>query len=47
MGQEQMNALLMVYCHTDIDISPEEIVEQFAQRYLRRMLLVHLLDYHC
>ena len=44
MGQERLNALSMLYCHTDIDISPEEIIEQFAQRHPRRMSLVNL-DY--
>ena len=30
----------MLYSHTDIDITPEEIVEQFAQCHPRRMLLL-------
>ena len=44
MGQERLNALSLLYCHSDIDISPEEIVEQFAQRHPRRVLLVNPLD---
>ena len=46
MGQERLNALSMLYCHTDIDISPEEIVDQFAQCHTRCMLQVNPLDYH-
>ena len=34
MGQERLNALSMLYSHTDIDIRLEEIVEQLPNATL-------------
>ena len=43
--QERSDAMSMLYCISDIDISPEELVEQFAQRQQsRRIFLVNTLD---
>ena len=41
MGQERLNALSMLHCHTDINICPPKIVEQFAQRHSGCILLVN------
>ena len=44
MCQERLDAMLILYCNSDIDISPEELVEQFAQHQARCILLVNPLD---
>ena len=40
MGQERLNGLAMMCYHRDIDITPEEVVEEFARCHPRRMLLI-------
>ena len=39
MGQQRLNGLALLYYHQDIDITPEEVVEEFACCHPRRMLL--------
>ena len=41
MGQERLDSLLMLFCHRDIDVSPEEVVTEFAYRHPRRMILIN------
>lgn len=38
MTQDRLNALAMLYCHRDVKLTPE-VVEEFARRHPRRMLL--------
>ena len=40
------DAMSMLYCNSDMNISPEEVVEQFARRQARRILVVNPLDYY-
>ena len=40
MGQERLNGLAMLYYHRDVQITPEEVVDEFARRHSRRMLLI-------
>ena len=39
MGQVRLNGLAMLFCHRKIKIPPEQVVEEFARRHPRRMLL--------
>ena len=39
MGQVRLNGLAMLFCHREIKISPEQVVEEFTKRHPRRMLL--------
>ena len=39
MSQDRLNALALIYKHRDIQLTPEEVVEEFAQSHPRRMLL--------
>ena len=39
MGQVRLSGLAMLFCHREIKISPEQVVEKFARRHPRRMLL--------
>ena len=39
MTQERLNGLAMLYYHRDIPLTPEEVVDEFARRNPRRMLL--------
>jgi hypothetical protein len=41
MGQDRLNGLAMLYYHRLVDITPEEVVEEFALSHPRRMLLVN------
>ena len=41
MGQDRLNGLAMLYYHRLVDITPEEVVEEFALYQPRRMLLVN------
>ena len=38
-GQVRLNGLAMLFCHREIKISPEQVVEEFARRHPKRMLL--------
>ena len=40
MGQERLDGLAMLYYHCDVQITPEEVVDEFARRHSRRMLLI-------
>ena len=40
MGQGRLNVLVMLYYHRDVQITPEEVVDEFARRHSRRMLLI-------
>ena len=39
MGQGRLNVLAMLY-YRDVQIAPEEVVDEFARRHSRRMLLI-------
>ena len=39
MGQERLNGLAMLYYHRDIEITPDEVVDEFSRCHPRRMLL--------
>ena len=39
MTQECLNGLAMTYCHSDVEVTPEEVVDEFAHRHPRCMLL--------
>ena len=41
MSQERLNGLAMLQYHKDIHISPEEVVEEFAMRQPRKLLLIN------
>jgi len=41
MGQQRLNGLAMLFYHRDVELSPKEVVEEFARRHSRRMLLVN------
>ena len=40
IAQDKLNGLLLLYNHRDIELTPEDVVEQFATCNPRRMLLV-------
>ena len=39
MGQDRLNGLAMLKYHRDVELSPEEVVQEFALRHPRRMQL--------
>ena len=39
MGQDRLNGSAVLFCHRVIKISPEQVVEEFARRHPRRMVL--------
>ena len=39
MGQQRLNALMLLYIHKDIQINYPNIIDIYANRYPRRMLL--------
>ena len=39
MTEERLNGLALLYTHRDISCDAERVVEEFAQRNLRRMLM--------
>jgi len=41
MGQERLNALLLLVIHRDIELNYEKVVDIFARRNNRRMLLIN------
>ena len=41
MGQERLNALLLLFIHRDIELNYEKVVDIFARRNNRRMLLIN------
>lgn len=44
MGEDRLNALLLLFVHKDIELNYEEVVDIFARRNSRRMLLINPLD---
>ena len=40
MGQERLDGLAMLYYHCDVQITPEEVVDEFSRCHSRRMLLI-------
>ena len=40
MGEDRLNSPDLLKCHREVDIDPEEVVEEFSHRHLRTMLLV-------
>lgn len=43
MGNERLTSLSLLHCHRDIDINIEEVIDDFARRYPRRLQLANIL----
>ena len=41
MGQDRLNGLAMLYYYRSVDITPEEVVEEFAHCHPQCMLLIN------
>ena len=41
MKEDRLNSLALLKCHREINIDPEEVVEEFSHRHPRRMLLTN------
>lgn len=39
MGQDRLNGLAMLHCHHNTELTPEEVVQEFALHNPRRMSL--------
>ena len=39
MGQDRFNGLAMLHCHQNVELTPEEVVQEFSLRNPRRMIL--------
>ena len=44
MGEERLNALLLVDINRDISLKYNKIIDLYASKYLRRMLLINNLS---
>ena len=44
MGQDRLNALLLLFIHKDVPINYQAVVDAFARKKPRRMLLTNPLD---
>lgn len=44
MSEERFNALVLLYVHSDIELDYDVIVNKYANKYPRRMLLVNPLS---
>ena len=44
MGKERLNALSLVYTHRDIFLDYDKIIDIYASKYSRRMLLINRLS---
>ena len=44
MGEDRLNALLLLYVHRDIEINVDEVVDMYARRHPRRMLFLNPLS---
>ena len=44
MGEERLNALSLVYIHRDIFLDYDKIIDIYASKYPRRMLLINPLS---
>ena len=42
MGEDRLNSLALLKCHREVDIDPEEVVEEFSHRHPRRIPLMNL-----
>ena len=40
MGQDRLNGLAMLYYHCDVLLTPEEVVDEFANHHPRRMNMI-------
>ena len=47
MGEERLNALSLVYIHRDIFLDYDKIINIYASKYPRRMLLINPLIENC
>ena len=41
MGEDRFNALMLMNVHRDIDLDPEAIIDKYAMKHPRRMLLLN------
>ena len=41
MSEDCMNALMLLYVHTDLSLNYDQIIDDFARRNSRKMLLVN------
>ena len=39
MGQDRLNGLAMLHCHQNVELTPEEVVQEFSLRNPPRMIL--------
>ena len=44
MGEQRLNALLLVYIHRDIFLDYYKIIDMYASKYPRRMFLINPLN---
>ena len=44
VGEERLNALSLVYIHRDIFLDYDKIINSYASKYSRRMLLINPLS---
>ena len=44
IGEERLNALLLLYIHRDISLDFDKIIDMYASRYPKRMLLINPLS---
>ena len=44
MGEERLNSLSLVYIHEDIFLDYDKIIDIYASKYPRRMLLINPLS---
>ena len=44
MGEERLNALLLVHIHRDIFLEYNKIIDMYASKYPSRMLLINPLS---
>ena len=47
MGQQRLNALMLLYIHKDIQINYQKIIDIYANRYPRRMFKNPLAEEDC
>ena len=44
MSEDRMNAFMLLYIHKDLSLSYDQIIDDFARRNPRKMLLVNRLE---
>ena len=44
MSEDRMNAFMLLYIHKDLSLSFDQIIDDFARRNPRKMLLVNRLE---